>query len=1094
MGCKNYICVATESRDSIFLKLDKHFFGLKKDLFIGFVYIIPSNSTYTASFVNSPDGMEQLGNLICKYNIHGDLLIMGDMNARTARRPDFMVNDNIDIGSNDFYEIDQIETGRCNQDTTVNPQGRRLLEICQSNKVRILNGRTLGDLDGLFTFHGEKGSSSIDVAIMKEESMDIVNMFEVHNFLGHLSDHCMISTHIRSCTNRMVRGDALGATDRTGKSKAPLSYKWHPEIDSLRYSAQLKSKTVQVQIENLVQNLHLRTCSDVITNLTDILQGAANVSLTKRRRCKARKRKAYKNWFNRDCESARKLVKKLASKLRQNPFDGQVRQNFFKHKKIYKKLIKRSKKLYKQQCVDQLENMVSSNPKDYWKLLNNMKNEEKKNQGEVEYIPLDAWFNHFKQLSRSHEDDPDLDQKLKNEEVLPHFSDLDYRISEDEVRAAVKKLKSNKAAGHDSITGDMIKAGQEILVPLLTKIFNYIFSSKEYPDEWNRGIITPIHKKGSKFDPNNYRGITVNSTVAKVYSMVLCNRLEQFVENHSIMKETQIGFKKNSQTVDHVMVLQALTEKYMGKGEKLHACFIDYKKAYDSVWRKGLLYKLLKQNIRGLLYHQIKSMYDDVSMCVKQNGYVSDFFRSDRGVKQGDVLSPILFNLFINDVNDQFDDSCVPVSLNNRKLSCLLYADDLIILSESKEGMENCLERLNKFCSKWKLEINIDKSKAMVLNQRGSKPKGSLRIGNAHLDYVTSYTYLGMEISSNGAFTSCKQTLAAKGKKAMNRLKSVISGTNIKKSLALKMFDQLVLPVLMYGGEVWGARDLRKLLDLTSPITLEDTYEKLPQEKINIHFSKYILGVSSKSTNIAAMAELGRYPLAIKVITQMIKYYAKILSMGSGTLLNDAFEEMTNNKNNANGSWLREISNVVDILGLDIEYMKFYINKSTYMKNKITNYIRSRLETRFRESWGQKMKSQVGKLEMFSKIKTKFAYEAYLDEIRCNEKQRALTKLRISNHRLEIEVGRYKRPYIERGDRICNLCNMEMGDEFHFMFRCPNLGEIRKEMLGKVRFEGDKLVLTRLYLSDFLEAPAVTVASFVRAATEIRAEILNETT
>ena len=110
----------------------------------------------------------------------------------------------------------------------------------------------------------------------------------------------------------------------------------------------------------------------------------------------------------------------------------------------------------------------------------------------------------------------------------------------------------------------------------------------------------------------------------------------------------------------------------------------------------------------------------------------------------------------------------------------------------------------------------------------------------------------------------------------MNKLKSLISGTGIKKSLAIKMFDQLVKPILTYASEIWAAEDLMKASLPNNPDTIEDMYHKLPQEKLNLHFCKYILGVSSKSTNIAVMAEVGRYPIGISVIIQMIKFYIRI--------------------------------------------------------------------------------------------------------------------------------------------------------------------------------------------------------------------------
>ena len=136
----------------------------------------------------------------------------------------------------------------------------------------------------------------------------------------------------------------------------------------------------------------------------------------------------------------------------------------------------------------------------------------------------------------------------------------------------------------------------------------------------------------------------INSVVGKVYNSIQCLRLEDYAKKHNLLPDTQIGFKKGSQTVDHVFVLQNLIEKYIDR--KIFVAFIDFEKAYDSVWWKALLTKVLRLNIRGLFYHQIKSMYKNVLICVKNQNIISKFFESHKGQKQGGTISPLLFNIF----------------------------------------------------------------------------------------------------------------------------------------------------------------------------------------------------------------------------------------------------------------------------------------------------------------------------------------------------------------------------------------------------------------------------------------------------------------
>ena len=187
--------------------------------------------------------------------------------------------------------------------------------------------------------------------------------------------------------------------------------------------------------------------------------------------------------------------------------------------------------------------MIASNPKEYWDTLRNLKNECSNNRDSVEYISLDTWKTHLQQIhDKPARLNDTLTENLKQEEETPYFSMLDRRLTEGEVQKAIQTLKKGKAPGYDQILGEMLRAGKGALIQPLTTLFNKVFTSKQYAQEWNRGVMTPIHKKGSKVDPNNYRGITVNSVLAKTYSMVLSSRLESFLEENKIIHDTQIGF------------------------------------------------------------------------------------------------------------------------------------------------------------------------------------------------------------------------------------------------------------------------------------------------------------------------------------------------------------------------------------------------------------------------------------------------------------------------------------------------------------------------------------------------------------------------
>ena len=172
--------------------------------------------------------------------------------------------------------------------------------------------------------------------------------------------------------------------------------------------------------------------------------------------------------------------------------------------------------------------------------------------------------------------------------------------------------------------------------------------------------------------------------------MILSNRLESFAKENKLIDDTQIGFKKGSRKVDHMFILTTLIDKYVEKLKSpLYVCFVDFRKAYDSVWRQALLYKLSRMNINGLCFNIISSMYGNNKMSITvDKSHRSHFFTSNVGVRQGDAISPILFNLYVSDFQSYIGlDSDAP-RLNTSLVNCLMYADDLVLMSQTEIGLQ----------------------------------------------------------------------------------------------------------------------------------------------------------------------------------------------------------------------------------------------------------------------------------------------------------------------------------------------------------------------------------------------------------------------
>ena len=160
--------------------------------------------------------------------------------------------------------------------------------------------------------------------------------------------------------------------------------------------------------------------------------------------------------------------------------------------------------------------------------------------------------------------------------------------------------------------------------------------------------MTPLYKINEISDPSNYRGLTITSSNGKLFNRVLNARLDKFLIKYNGIDECQIGFRKKARTSDHMFVLKTIIDKYCVAGnKKLYSCFVDFRKAYDTVIHTGIKLKLLDIGVGSLFYNIIKNMYSVSKSCIKVNNEISDSFLLKIGVKQGDNLSPISLKLLL---------------------------------------------------------------------------------------------------------------------------------------------------------------------------------------------------------------------------------------------------------------------------------------------------------------------------------------------------------------------------------------------------------------------------------------------------------------
>ena len=249
--------------------------------------------------------------------------------------------------------------------------------------------------------------------------------------------------------------------------------------------------------------------------------------------------------------------------------------------------------------------------------------------------------------------------------------------------------------------------------------------------------------------------------VAKIYSSILNARLQKYLEQNKILVDEQNGFRASRSCIDHIFVLVSVLRNRKQLGKDTFLAFIDYKKAFDSVERNLLLYKLAKMGVNGRMYNAISSLYSNPRSRVILNDYETDYFDCPIGVKQGDNLSPTLFAIFINDLASEIKESNIGINLNvdggpniDYVLSILLYADDIVCLAESEIDLQSILFIIEKWCKKWRLEVNLSKTNILhIRNSRKMQSKFTFLFDMRPVPYCTFYKYLGVNINEYLDFT-----------------------------------------------------------------------------------------------------------------------------------------------------------------------------------------------------------------------------------------------------------------------------------------------------------------------------------------------------
>ena len=503
------------------------------------------------------------------------------------------------------------------------------------------------------------------------------------------------------------------------------------------------------------------------------------------------------------------------------------------------------------------------------------------------------------------------------------------------------------------------------------------------------------------------------SCIGKLFTRIINNRLYDWAENYHVFIEAQAGFRKCMSTTDNVFILHGLVSHMLNQGKKLFYAFIDFTKAFDYVVRDNLWFKLIKLGLRGNILDIIRSMYDSVKSRVKYENMLSNEFSCVLGVRQGECLSPFLFCMFLNDLEDEIITNGIEgIDIGLIKVFILLYADDIVIFSYSAEDLQNDLNYLELYCKRWKLKVNTSKTKIMEFRKGGILPRNlEFVFDNNILEIISKFKYLGVVFTAGGSFAETQNMLAGQARKAFYILeKYAYSYTTLTTSHMTDLFDKLILPILNYCCEVWGFIPANTI------------------ECVHLQFRKKILGVKKSTQNDFVYGEFGRTSLFARRCYFIIKYWFKVLTCEDGKYIMYIYKMMLSDligrPNKVNWAYL-----VKDLLSR-MGFYEVWMNQGVGNIELFLKLFKQRITDNFLQNWNERLRNS-SRASFYVTI-AEFNPKSYLNSIKVLKFRTALARVRVSSHRLEIEAGRWARPHIPVGERKCSICN-QTEDEYHFV-------------------------------------------------------------
>lgn len=938
---------------------------LQYDIILLAPYITPSNSKY---YNNS---LFQYIKFVADFYKEKNVFIIGDLNCR------------INIPTN----IDPLKLYyKPNPDPVTNENGKRMIDLCEKNKLIAINGLVSDKVncDTDFTWFRANLKSQNDWAFCN--STNCIHKFSILNKY-EVSDHKPICLEL-GLTKHTLNTDFIKDI-----SIGNFSYDHHDSSHFIKKPMKLHNldlPKILPELYSLANSLNECLSADEIdiNNICDLF----NTNL-------------YESCKKHSCSVEDVVIPSHKMHLNSSNFYAISNVNKFMMDKylndnasydaIYPYLIEwqLNLKYGKKKESDEFNCRVNKN----WKFLqkNNSKlmwkkiawKEKKCTNQAVDQSIITDYFTEIFQNPRLLSNPTIHD--VKNiihcyDNVVPA---LDNPFNLSELNVAITNV--SKGIGLDSIDKDICKIFPYVLRTAILNMFNHIFLNS-YPDCWSNLFLRPEIKKGHTFKKPKLRGIAISSMMPAIYDSMMNNRFQQWTP----LNPEQAGFKHGQGCMLQIFSLYLLMELSRANDTSIFIGFIDYEKAFDFVSRGQIALDLIDNSAGKNFVNAIANMYDRNFYVPKvRNNKLANPIKSVHGVTQGRQSSTTIFNFEVKDLPAN-----VCIHNNFINVNCLQLADDSALITESLSDLQDAFSQAFEFSSKKYMYINYDKT--VYLHLDSNPIHEDIVIDNdttisaaERLEHV----YLGITfIASNNIIQHIKKNFSKREFNICKYYEWLHLNHETPFQIKLHVLYSCFFSTYLYGVEAWFkiSKFSNKLLSLERK------------------FLKSLLGVKSGTTNELIYLEIHRNDIMNVIESRQIKFARKLLTLtDSDAIVKKVLYACRNLEVHKYYSDLQNAS-CTPINDIAIRINSIQNQSSTHI-SRYKNLINTDLNH--------------------------IIYESFLPE----KLRVTITRWRLSSHDLNIEIGRHK--HIPRENRFCPNCLNSIEDEEHVIYHCPIYNTIRSK-------------------------------------------------